>query len=258
MPIISLRCDLMKNINIDNSFLSEISGVEQFEQVFNNLEDIYFWVKNKEGQFVFANQIFIEKCGALNESDILGKTDMDFFPKDRAARYMDDDHRVIESGQAILDRVELAPEGEQSLNHFITSKFPLRNRAGEVIGTIGVARDLMRSKDRVNPFIELSGVIEYIHKNYTEQIAIGELARISGMSISLFERRFKEIFQITPRQYVIDIRLGIACKMMINSRLNIAQIAYECGFYDHSHFTRQFRKKFGISPKDYRRLHRNL
>ncbi len=233
-----------------------VVGIDQFEQIFDNLSDIYVWIKDAEGRFVLANQLFIEKCGQMDESSVVGKTDFDFFPRDRASHYVQDDLMVLKTGKPIIDRVELAPESEISLNHFVTSKFPLRDSEGRIIGTMGIARDLEKSRDRINPFNEMSSVIKYIHTRYAEQITVEKLAKIASMSVSLFERRFRQVFQVTPRQYIIDIRLTSACKKIINSRENLSYIAHECGFFDHSHFTRSFYKKFGLTPKEYRQLHR--
>ncbi len=233
-----------------------IVGIDQFEKIFDNLSDIYVWIKDIDGRFVMANQLFIEKCGQIDENSVVGKTDFDFFPRDRASHYVQDDRVVLQTGKPILDRVELAPESEISLNHFVTSKFPLLDIDGNSIGTMGIARDLEKSRNRINPFNEMASVIKYIHTRYSEQIKVEKLAKIASMSVSLFERRFRDLFQISPRQYIIDIRLTSACKKIINSRENLSYIAQECGFYDHSHFTRSFHNKFGITPKEYRDIHR--
>jgi len=232
-----------------------LESLQQIEQLFEFLPDVFFFVKNQSGEFVMANQVFIEKCGEVDVEAIVGKNDYDFFPKDRADLYVLDDKQVMKTGKPIVNRVELAPERDIILNFFVTSKIPLRNNKGEIIGLAGIARDLGKTKQNLKPFAEMAEVVDYIHQNCTERIEIPKLAKIAAMSMSQFERRFKELFNLTPQQYTIEIRLHKACEKIIATDQTFSQIAHDCGFYDHSHFTRQFVKQFGITPKEYRHRH---
>jgi transcriptional regulator GlxA family with amidase domain len=56
-------------------------------------------------------------------------------------------------------------------------------------------------------------------------------------------------------QYLIRLRLNKACQVLATSSAKIAEVAVQCGFYDHSHFIRQFTTTFGIPPSNYRRQH---
>lgn len=232
-----------------------IESCRQIKELFEYLPDVFFFAKDREGRFIMANQIFVERCGEVEESAIIGKNDHDYFPHDRADLYVRDDKRVMEKGESIINRVELAPDRRFSLNLFITSKIPIRDPDGKIIGLAGIARDMERSSRTLKPFAHMSAAVEFIHEHYSEAIEIPHLARISGMSLSQFERKFKDLFQLSPQHYIIEIRLNMACKLMVTTEQTISQIAHDCGFYDHSHFTRQFVKRFGITPREYQRRH---
>lgn len=233
----------------------KVEVLKQMEELFEYLPDVYFFAKDLEGRFVMANQVFVEICGEVEEDAIIGKTDHDFFPRDRADLYIKDDKWVMETGESIVNRVELAPDPEMSLNLFVTSKIPMRDSSGQIIGIAGIARDMKRAKQNLQPLTNMTAVVEHIHEHFDEDIRIPDLAELAAMSISQFERKFKGLFQLTPQQYLIEIRLNRACKEIVNTDHTLSQIAHDSGFYDHSHFTRQFVNKFGITPREYRKKH---
>ncbi len=225
------------------------------EDLFEHLSDVYFFAKNREGCFIMANQLFVEQCGQIEKSAVIGKTDYDFFPKDRADLYVHDDNWVMTTGRSMVNRVELAPDRNLSLNLFVTTKIPLRNKEGEINGLAGIARDLNLSKQNVKPFTQMEKVIDHIHSRFQERIRIPDLASLAGMSLSQFERKFKDLFQLTPQEYIIEIRLNRACKQIAMTVHTFSEIAQDCGFYDHSHFTRKFVEHFDITPSEYRQRH---
>jgi transcriptional regulator GlxA family with amidase domain len=73
------------------------------------------------------------------------------------------------------------------------------------------------------------------------------------MSVRQFERRFQQTFRMNPRTYVIRMRVAAAAELLLATRRRATDIAMEVGFYDHSDFSRQFRRFMGVSPTDYRR-----
>jgi len=220
------------------------------------LDDVYFFMKDREGRFIGANQLQIEKLGLQSEEALIGKTDFDFFPSYMIAHYAADDRRVMESGEPMLQRVELVANADGSLSWHITSKFPLMDRAGRCVGILGYMRDIERSEDAWQPFRRMNAVVEYISAHYSETIRIDELARVANLSVSQFERRFGMVFQQTPSRFLIRYRLTRASQLLVHTDDTISQIALEVGFYDHSHFIREYRKLFGSPPGRYRAAHK--
>jgi AraC-like DNA-binding protein len=243
----------MDTAQIKAGFLKRMHSPQQMQLLFNYLPDIYFFAKDRDCRFVMANDHFVRQCGVESEPDIIGKTDFDFFPMGRAESYVKDDQYVMETGESIIDRVELAPDPGNSINWFITCKVPLYSADGEIIGLAGTARDIARAGLALRPYTEMREVLEYVKDHYTRPIEVRELAALVHLSISQFERRFRKVFQISPLRHIMNVRIRAASLLLTTTNDTIAAIALDCGFYDHSHFTRNFRKLMGVSPKEYRR-----
>ena len=102
----------------------------------------------------------------------------------------------------------------------------------------------------------ISKVHDYINTHYTETIRLDNLANIAGMSSVSFSRFFKLRSGKTISDYIIDIRLGHASRLLVDTTNSIAEICYECGFNNLSNFNRIFKKKKDCSPKEFRENYR--
>lgn len=92
----------------------------------------------------------------------------------------------------------------------------------------------------------------YIDQHYKEEIRLNTLADLAGMSPSAFSRFFKLHTGRNLSEYIIDLRLGYASRMLVDSTDSIAEIGYSCGFNNLSNFNRIFRKRKGCSPSEFR------
>jgi PAS domain S-box-containing protein len=101
------------------------------------------WMKNTEGVFLAVNEAFARACGR-EKAAILGKTDRDVWPVEHAERYMQDDRRVIASGEKFFVEEPIAESGDTKW--FETFKTPTSDARGVVIGTAGLARDITDKK----------------------------------------------------------------------------------------------------------------
>lgn len=95
---------------------------------------------------------------------------------------------------------------------------------------------------------------DYISENYNKELTLANLASHFSISQSHFSRLFKQETNSTPMEYIIQIRLSNAQKLLRESNLKISYIATHCGFNDVSYFSYIFKKRFGISPASYRNL----
>lgn len=86
--------------------------------------------------------------------------------------------------------------------------------------------------------------------------SVSDLAAKAGMSTNLFLRKFKEITGTSPYKYVLSLRYAQAAQLLAHSVVSIDQICERCGFHDRFHFSREFKKIYGVPPGTYREMHR--
>ncbi len=245
----------MNSESLSANFCQQLADDSQLASLFDFLPDIYFFAKDLDGRFVLANQAVVGAMGLTYTSEMLGRTDYDFFPSGLADKYRAEDAEVVQSGKALLDQVWLVPNQNNELRWYLSSKRALFDKQGNIIGIAGVMRDFDTAGAVLEPYETLGKVITYIQANYSRKIEIATLAKIAHLSVSQLERRFKKLFKITPLKYIHQVRLHIATRLLSSTRDNIGNIAIDCGFYDQSHFNRQFKTAHGISPLEYRRKH---
>ncbi len=238
---------------MDNSLNQDL--IHASMALFDTLPDVHFFVKNRRGEFVHANPGFVAMIGAPSLASIIGKTDHAFSPKELADHFIRDDQQVMRSGKALTSRVELVSNSDASISWHMTAKIPIRDQAGKVIGLAGITRDLSRASTTMHRYRDMAPVMQHLEAHYASPITVTELAALVHLSVSQFERRFKSLLQTTPAQYLVRFRLNKASQLLATSATKITEIALQCGFYDHSHFIRQFTRAYGLSPSAYRRRH---
>ena len=231
----------------DNADLEQL-----FRNIYNSDLELYVFSKDLEGKFTFVNNKLLSRLGMYNESEILGRTDYDFFDKKLADEYRSEDRKVTQSGHAILNEIWHVPNGRAGIDWYISSKYPIFDKGKNVIGLLGIMRGSIEAASTLNIYDEMSKVIEYIQDHYETKIESEKLAKIVHLSNSQFSRRFKSIFKMSPSQYIIKVRVDAACQKLIQSHDPITTIALDCGFYDNSYFTKKFKLLMGMTPKQYR------
>lgn len=96
-------------------------------------------------------------------------------------------------------------------------------------------------------------VCHHVHENLGNELNVDELAAVACMSGSRLSHLFKEQMGLTLRQWIEDQRLNLSRQLLITTNLAINQIALHLGYQDALYFSRVFRKRVGVSPKEYRR-----
>ena len=200
-----------------------------------------------------GNRAFFERCGFSSEAEMVGHTDREIFPMEMAEKYMADDREVIESGEPLVEIVELFPNRLGEPEWFITDKIPLHYQNGEVAGVCGMVRSFEGARHTLQPYLDLLPVTEYLKENYMNKVSMTELATRVGMSVRKLQRRFQETFKTTPQKYVGKLRVLEACELLVGTNLPVTEIALQIGFYDHSAFSKKFSELMGVSPREYRK-----
>ncbi|HLN00808.1 MAG TPA: ATP-binding protein [Bryobacteraceae bacterium] len=111
----------------------------------DNVPD-YIYVKNMRHEFLLANQALASRMGAKSAENLLGKTDSDFYPEELARTYAQGEDEVMRSGRAVINREELTPDAAGNPVWLLTTEMPLRDAAGNIIGLVGVGRDISERK----------------------------------------------------------------------------------------------------------------
>jgi len=158
-----------------------------------------------------------------------------------------------------LNRVDLA-KSEYVLNgmlHEITQKEPgyelfMKNKLEEII--IFLSRKYSQiSIPKAKSLVRIGKAIQFIETNFHDNIYIQQLAELSFMSIRNFQRIFKEATGLSPNDYLLELRIQHASKLLTETDSAIYDVSERVGITDWFYFSKAFKKKFGVSPLKYRK-----
>lgn len=96
-------------------------------------------------------------------------------------------------------------------------------------------------------------ILNFLFCHYKEDIDLNEISSIVAMNASSFCRYFKEKSGKTFTEYMLDLRIGQACKLLVENKMDVVQISMECGFNTITHFNRIFKRNTGFTPTEYRK-----
>ena len=125
----------------------------------DNLPDVVY-VKDNDGRKTVSNRADYLNTGRASEAEVLGKTDFELFSKDIAERGHVDDQAVLQTGEPVLNREEYFFDAQGAQRWLLTSKLPLRNARGEIIGLVGIGHDITNRKQAEERLRLLSRVVE--------------------------------------------------------------------------------------------------
>lgn len=199
------------------------------------------------------NRPLREHLGIGTVADCLGKGDSDFFSSDLVFLYRQEDDAVVVSRSPLLNQPWIVPAHKGHLKWFLSSKIPLMDAKGTFVALAGIMWDLVHELDISQPFEDMRVVVDHIFAHYDKRISLETLASLRFLSPRQLERRFRGLFHTSPTEFILKVRLDTATRLLIESNSSITEIAMQCGFYDNSHFTRQFKKKLGVSPHQFRK-----
>jgi len=147
-----------------------------------------------------------------------------------------------------LDTLSSIKDGFYAFTQFLTILYELSKCDGaRSLSSTSFAKIEMPSDSR-----RVHKVKTFIDAHYRDEIRLTQLADIAGMSTSSFSRFFKLHTGRNLSEYIIDLRLGHACRLLVDSSRTVAEIGYSCGFNNLSNFNRIFKKRKGCSPSEFR------
>ncbi len=107
----------------------------------------HIFVKDTRSRFVTANAATVHTLGAKTLEEVLGKTDFDFLPQERAQQFHADEQTVLRTGQPLFNREELLIDASGQRKWLLTTKAPFRDGAGAVVGLVGMSHDVTENKE---------------------------------------------------------------------------------------------------------------
>lgn len=147
-----------------------------------------------------------------------------------------------------LDTLSSVKDGFYAVMQFLTILYELsRCKEARTLATSSYAKVEVESDSR-----RVLKVKNYIAKNYMDEVRLNTLADIAGMSPSAFSRFFKLHTGRNLSEYIIEMRLGYASRMLVDTAKSVAEISFQSGFNNLSNFNRIFRKRKGCSPSEFR------
>lgn len=222
------------------------------EELFDQLTDLVFFVKNLRGEYVVVNQTLVDRCGHQEKSTILGRRADELFPPPLGECYRAQDEIVLRDGKKIVDQLERHFYATRSRGWCLTTKFPLMDCKGGVIGLVGISKDLQSANDRGEDYPAVAKALSHMRNHLDHALRIKDLAAVAGLSPYQFDQRMFRIFHLTVSQLLQKLRMEAAIEKLRANNDPISQIALDCGYSDQSAFTRKFRQTTGVSPSAFR------
>ena len=226
--------------------------VPVLEHLFDQVPDVAFFVKDTAGRYTAVNESLVARHGLRKKSQVIGRQPRDICPGDYGDIPSRQDAKVLRTGQPLMDHLEMHWTAPNKPGWCLTTKLPLRDEAGTIIGLIGISRDVRTSiKPREIP-VEFAKALNHFENNLADPMTPAALADRAGLAPHRFARFMKRYFGLTPSQFIAKGRISAASRLLRETEDTVADIAVACGFYDHSAFTRAFRKLTGMTPSQLR------
>jgi PAS domain S-box-containing protein len=221
-------------------------------ELFDHAPDMAFFVKDAAGRYVAVNESLVKRHGLRHKAQVIGRRPCEFCDGDFGRIPSEQDAEVLRTGRPLLDHLEQQWYVPQKPVWCLTTKLPLRDAEGNIIGLVGFSRDVRApvNLDDIPP--GLVSALESFEKNFAEPITPSGLARRAKLAPPKLARLLRRFFDLTPSQFITRTRLEVASRLLRDSDRPVADIAQECGFYDHSAFSRAFRAAMGVSPSEFR------
>jgi AraC-like DNA-binding protein len=244
-----------------------------FAELLDVLPDVLAWVKDRQGRYLWVNRAFLVQYSLDHHHDhdretgdgdeegslasVVGKTDYDLSPAFLADQFRLDDEQVL-AGHRIVNRLERLGDSGGTTVWSVTDKIPVADGKGVIVGTAGITRAAGAASSLEATAPGFGPALAHMRAHFHHEITNRQLASISNMSLRAFERRFRAAFHLTPQRFLRKLRLRIASRALIHTDESLSDIALTCGFADQSHFSREFRRHFGRTPREYREHYRHL
>ena len=199
-----------------------------------------------------VREITIQFSPDIFPEDLLNKSQFDSIRKmlSKADHGLSFSVRTIMKVYSMLDSLSSEKETFDQYLHFLKILNELSQAEdSRILASSSFARAVRDRESR-----RVMKVKQYVNDHYAEELRLEDLANLVGMTPSAFSRFFHARTGRTLMDYIIDIRLGNAARLLVDTTESISEICYSCGFNNLSNFNRIFKSKRGYTPRDFRTL----
>ena len=230
-----------------------IHTFEPGDTVFLGPDIPHLW-RSDPAYFESGSQLYTHGIVLYFQEDFLGKDLLDRPEMLSIRQLLIDSKRGISYKGALKEHVctELIAlknvEGFQSILRLLT----LLDRLAHEEGGTPIASYGYVNTYKISETERMQKVHNYVLQHFSQDIRLGDVASLAGMSEAAFCRYFKARSNKTFIDFVNEIRIGHACKLLLEDQWTIAQIAYDSGFDSLSNFNRNFKRYIGHTPREYK------
>ena len=198
-------------------------------------------------------EITIQFSSALLSDSLMAKNQFASISK----MFRDADHgiafplRAVMTVYPALSGLASETEGFMRFLKFLKILYDLSQSSYRILASSSFSHAARNPESR-----RVQKVKQYINDHYRDSLHLEELARLVGMTPTSFSRFFKLRTGKSLSDYVLDIRLGFAARLLVDSTRNVSEICYECGFNNLSNFNRIFKGRRGVTPKEFRAMYK--
>jgi len=235
-------------------WLNELERPFCGDELFDAVTDTVYFLKDRAGRYAAVNLTLVERTGRARKDQLIGLSAEDAFSGPLGKRYGAQDASILGGSPAIKGDLELHlyPGGREGW--CLTWKEPLYARSGQILGLVGLSRDVQPASVAPKEARKLAAALRWAQEHLDRPLRIGDLADRAGLSDFQFDQRLRAMFGHSAGQYLTRLRIDRAREKLRRSSAPISEIALDCGYADQTAFARQFRKVVGLTPLQYRRL----
>ncbi|HUT28460.1 MAG TPA: ATP-binding protein [Sedimentisphaerales bacterium] len=195
----------------------------------DNLPD-FIYIKDSQSRFTACNAAVSNFMGAATPEELIGKTDFDYYPAEQASEFYADEQKVIRTGQPLADKDELNAGSTGKIRWIMTSKLPLRDGRGKVVGIVGISRDITERKEAEKRLEQAKEAAELASKAKSQFLANMSheirtpLNAIIGISKTLSKYHSKNLTSKQVEGLEIVHRSSHRLLLLINGILDLSKI----------------------------------
>lgn len=248
------------HINLDSNFKENVNDShihQECEIYFNLTGDVSFMVEDNiypisTGSAIITRPYEYHHC--IYNSNAMHEHYWILFSCEKNEKVLDlFFNRNVGENNLIVLKPEKTTELVSIFNSFIKedmTEFEKHCNFFKILDILGNGAKIKSGNSKLSP--EIAETIKLINKNFSNEIAVGEIAKTLHISINTLERHFKNQIGITMREYIFEKRMSNAVRLLAESA-SVLEACEKSGFSDYSHFIACFKKKFGITPLAYKK-----